>query len=195
EFREHNMVFNGLLAAATEDGIEVNAVGANTSSEEAIVGRLVSGNYFSVLGVDSAAGRLLTESDDTEENANPVAVLSYGYWKLKFALSPTILGKQIRLNGYPFTVVGAAQAGFKGDVVGDDVAVFVPLSMQPKIIRIDGMRNDPHASWLSLIGRLKPGISAAQARADINLIFQQALKGPYGAALNTDDMSEISGMQ
>jgi len=195
EFREHNAVFDGLLAAATEDGIDADAAGGNAPSEVGLVGRLVSGNYFSVLGVNSAAGRLLSESDDTEENANPVAVLSYGYWKSKFALSPAIVGKQIRLNGYPFTVVGVAQPGFKGDVVGDDVAVFVPLSMQPKIIRIDDMRNDPHASWLSLIGRLKPGISVTQAKANVNLIFQQALKSQYGAALTADDFAEIGNAQ
>src|SRR5437764_128068 len=77
EFRDNNTVFSGLVAAATEDRIEVNAGSAAAASDE-VDGRLVSGNYFPVLGIDAAAGRVLTPSDDTQENANPVVVLSYG---------------------------------------------------------------------------------------------------------------------
>ncbi|HVH87728.1 MAG TPA: ABC transporter permease [Terriglobales bacterium] len=170
EFRDNNTVFSGLLAAATEKRIEVDASTVSGSSEAEIAGRLVSGNYFSVLGVDAAAGRLLTESDDTQEGTNPVVVLSYGYWKSKFALSPAILGKVIRLNHYAFIVVGVTQPDFSGDVVGENISVFVPLTMQPQIIRVKNMRHDPNASWLSMIGRLKPGTSIARARANVNLV-------------------------
>src|SRR5258708_6707904 len=104
---------------------------------------MVSGNFFSVLGVNSAAGRVLTNEDDTTESGNPLVVLGYNYWKLAFALSSTIIGKDIRLNGYPFTVVGIAQQGFGGDVVGEEMQLFVPLSMQPAIIRGRHWRNDP----------------------------------------------------
>lgn len=195
EFRDNNTVFTGLLAAATESRIEVDLSGSGGPSDEQIAGRLVSGNYFSVLGVDPARGRLLTESDDTHEGANPVVVLSYSFWKNKFALSPAIIGKQIRLNGYAFTVVGVTQPNFLGDVVGENIAVFIPLSMHPQIIRTKSRRDDPNWSWLSQIGRLKPGVSIAQAKADINLIFQQALKGAYGARLSADDRKEIGREQ
>ena len=195
EFRENSRVFNGLIAAATEDHIAVDAGATGAALEEEIDGRLVSGNYFPVLGVDLAAGRLLTESDDSEQGANPVVVLSYGYWSQKFGSSPAIIGKQIRLNGSPYTVVGVAQPGFRGDVVGENFAVFMPLSMQPQIMREEAVRNDPHVSWLSLIGRLKPGISIAQAKANINLVFQQAIKGQFGTRLNADDLDEIAKQQ
>lgn len=194
EFRDNNSVFSGLTAAATEDRIEVDAGGAAGASEE-IDGRLVSGNYFPVLGVDAAAGRLLTEIDDAQEGANPVAVLSYGYWSQKFDRSPAVIGKEIRLNRYSFTIVGVAQPKFQGDVVGEDFAVYVPLSMQPQIMREEGIRNDPHVSWLSLIGRLKPGVSVALAKANVNLVFQQALKGQFGARLTADDLNEIANAQ
>ncbi|MFL6439149.1 MAG: ABC transporter permease [Terriglobales bacterium] len=194
EFRDNNTVFSGLVAAATEDRIELNAGSAAGASDE-VDGRLVSGNYFPVLGIDAAAGRVLTPSDDTQENANPVVVLSYGYWNRRFALSPTIIGKDIQLNGYPFTVVGVAQRSFAGDVVGADFAIFAPLSMQPKIMREESIRNDPHISWLSLIGRLKPGVSLAQARANVNLVFQQSLKGQFGAGLSADDINQIENAQ
>jgi predicted permease len=195
ELRDNNTVFSGLVAGGTEHRIDVDASAAGGASNERIVGRLVSGNYFPVLGVNAAAGRLLTESDDTAENANPVVVLSYGYWNRKFALSPAIIGKEIRLNGYPFTVVGVAQQNFRGEVVGDDFEVFVPISMQPQIIRGQSLRDTPTFSWLSLMGRLKPGISAAQAKANVNLVFQQAMKGAYGAKLSSDDRNAIANGQ
>ncbi len=190
ELREGNSIFRGLCAAATDHRIEVDSAGGEVSDEK-IVGRMVSGNYFTVLGLKPAAGRLFSDSDDTSENANPVAVLNYGYWQRKFALSPSVVGKDIRLNGYPFTVVGVAPPGFDGDVVGEQMALFVPLSMQPQIVRGRHWRNSANASWLSLIGRLKPGVTPAQAEADLNVVFQQALNGGYGALLSSDDRNAI----
>ena len=191
ELRDNSTVFSGLIAAGTEHRIEVDASAAGGSSEERIVGRVVTGNYFPVLGIEPAAGRLLSGNDDTAENANPEVVLGYGYWNRKFALSPAIIGKQIRLNGYPFTVVGVAPQGFKGDVVGEDFAVFVPMSMQPQIIRGNSLLKNVNASWLNLIGRLKPGASVSQAEANLNVIFRQALNGHYGATISADDRSTI----
>jgi predicted permease len=189
EFRDHNSVFAGLSAAATEHRIELTGQDRNSSST--VVGRMVSGNYFDVLGVRAAAGRLLSSSDDTAESANPVVVLGYAFWQSKFALSPSIIGKDIRLNGYPFTVVGVASAGFDGDVVGERMALFVPLSMQPQIVRGRHWLNNPNVSWLALIGRLQPRINKEHAEADINLVFRQAMAGSYGASLSADDRNAI----
>lgn len=194
EFRDHTTVFNGLVAASSEDA-DVDAGSTSGAPEERVEARLVSGNYFPVLGVDAAAGRLLTESDDTQDNANPVLVLSYGYWKSKFGLSSSVIGKEIRLNGYSFTVVGVTQSQFTGDVVEEEFALFVPLSMQPEIWRERSVRNDAQVSWLSLIGRLRPRVSEEQAQANVNLVFQQALKGQYGATLPQDDLQEIGNEQ
>src|SRR5437764_565396 len=192
ELRDNNNVFTGLIAAGTQHHIEVDATATGGSSDEVVAGRLVSGNYFSVLGVDAAAGRLLTTDDDTAENANPVVALTYGYWKRKFALSPAIIGKEIRLNGYPFTVIGVTQPSFKSDVIGDQIDVFVPITMQQEIIRGTKLLKDPNASWLSVIGRLKPGISAAQAKANLALVLKQALNGSYGASISAQDRSDIA---
>jgi predicted permease len=190
ELRDGSSVFTGLCAAATDQRIEVDA-GQGEISDEKVTGRMVTGNYFSVLGLEPAAGRLFSESDDTAESANPAVVLGYAYWQRKFALSPSILGKDIRLNGYPFTVVGVAPAGFDGDVVGEQMALFVPLSMQPQIVRGRHWRNSGNASWLSLVGRLKSGSTPAQAEANLNTVFQRAVKGSYGAALSSDDRNAI----
>lgn len=190
ELRDRNSVFSGLCAAATDHHIEVDA-GQGGVPDEKINGRMVSGNYFNVLGLEPAAGRLFSDGDDTAEGANPVVVLGYEYWQRKFALTSSIIGKDIRVNGYPFTVIGVAPSGFDGDIVGEQMALFVPLSMQPQIIRGRHWRNSGNNSWLSLIGRLKTHVSPAQAEANVNIVFQQALKADYGAALSSDDRSAI----
>ncbi len=190
ELRDGNSVFSGLCAAATDHHVEVD-IDRRGVSDEKVGGRMVSGNYFTVLGLKPVTGRLFFDSDDTAQNANPVAVLGYGYWQRKFALSPAIIGRKILLNGYPFTVVGVAPAGFDGDVVGEQMALFVPLSMQPQIVRGRRWQNSGNVSWLLLIGRLKADITVAQAEANLNIVFQQAVKGGYGAALSSDDRNAI----
>lgn len=190
ELRDRNSVFTGLCAAASDHRIEVDT-GQNDSLDAKVFGRMVSGNYFTTLGVEPATGRLFSDSDDTAENANPVVVLGYDYWERRFALSSSIIGSAIQLNGYPFTVIGVARAGFEGDVVGEQMALFVPLSMQPEIVRGRQWRNAANVSWLSLIGRLRPNITPAQAEANLNVVFQQVQKGDYGAALSSDDRKAI----
>ena len=186
ELRDHNSVFSGLCAAASDRYIELGT-GQRESLTEKITGRMVSGNYFLVLGLKPAIGRLLSAADDTFENANPVAVLSYGFWQRKFALSPSVIGRDIRLNGFPFTIIGVAPEGFEGDVVGERMALFVPVSMQPQIVRGRHWLNSGNVSWLTVIGRLMPNVTPVEAEANLNVVFQQAVKGPYGAALSADD--------
>jgi predicted permease len=190
QLRQRNSVFRGLAAAGSDHGIEVEAVNGQVSDTK-ITGRLVSGNYFTALGLEPAAGRLLSESDETAESANPVVVLGYSYWQRKFASSPSVVGTDIRLNGFPFTVVGVAPAGFEGDVVGEQMDVFAPLTMQPELIRGRHWLNSPNSSWLSIVGRLKAGVTPAQAEANLNAVFEQAVQGDYGASLSGDDRRAI----
>jgi predicted permease len=191
EIRDHNSVFNGLSAGATDHHIEVEP-GNSQFPDQQITGRMVSGNYFTVLGVQPAAGRLFGDGDDSAEGANPVVVLSFEYWQKKFSGSGSIINKDIRLNGFPFTVIGIAPPAFDGDVVGERMNLFVPLSMQPQIVRGRHWRKSGNVSWLSLIGRLKTGTTLTQAEANVNVVFQQALKGEYGAALSADDRKAIA---
>jgi putative ABC transport system permease protein len=190
ELRDHNGVFSGLCAAASDHRIEVET-GTGQAFDQKTSGRMVSGNYFDLLGLEPAAGRLIADADDIAENANPEVVLAYSYWQRKFGLSRAIIGKNIRLNGYVFTVIGVAPAGFEGDVVGERMSFFVPLSMQPAIVRGRHWRNAPNTSWLSLIGRLNSGITPVQAEANLNGVLQQALGGDYGASLSSDDRRAI----
>jgi predicted permease len=190
QLRQQNAVFNGLAAAASDHRIEVESVNGQVSDAK-ITGRLVSGNYFEVLGLEPASGRLFSDSDETAENSNPVVVLGYSYWQRKFAMSRSVVGTDMRLNGSPFTVVGVAPAGFEGDVVGEQMDVFVPVSMQPEIIRGHRMLISPNSSWLSVLGRLKAGVAPAQAEANLNAVFEQAVQGDYGASLSADDRRAI----
>lgn len=191
ELRDGSSVFSGMYAAGTDHRVVVNDATRSGPADEAAITRIVTGNYFSVLGVDSLAGRVLTPQDDQLQHAHPVAVLSYNYWKRKFALSTSVIGQTLRLNGYPFTVVGVTRPGFFGDIVGEEMDIFVPMAMQAEIMHGRDWYLDRNASWLQVMGRLKPGVSVAQAGANLNLVFNQAVAGNFGAALDPNDRRAI----
>jgi len=156
------------------------ANGAN--QPELVATELVSGNYFDVLGVQPALGRLLLASDDTQPNANPVAVLSFNYWRRRFDADPMVLNQTILVNGHPFTVVGVAQPGFHSVVMGDTPDLFVPMMMRSEVMPGSDDLEDRRSSWLNIIARLKPGISREQAEAGIN---------PLWSAIRADELKRI----
>lgn len=135
-------------------------------------GEFVSGNYFDVLRVRPALGRLLSDDDARTLGANPVAVLSHAYWVRAFGGDPNILNQSIIINGQRLTVVGVSQAGFRSVGTGESPAVFVPVTMQPKVMPSWEHPEDAHAYWLNVLGRLKPGVSRAQAQAAMNMIWR-----------------------
>ena len=186
DLRDGNNVFSGVTASGEEHRCTVETTGAGMVTDDALV-NLVSGNYFSVLGVSPFRGRMLTAQDDTAKSSNPVAVVSYEFWTRKLAGDPAIVGQTIRLNKYPYTLIGVAAPGFFGDTVGDKQDFWVPLSMQPQIMPGRPWLDDIHASWLRVIARLKPGVSRGQAEANMNLLFQQWLQGPEGRSLDPND--------
>jgi predicted permease len=139
-------------------------------------GQGVSGNYFTGLGVHAMLGRTIMPADD-DAAAMPVAVLSYPYWKDRFGASPDAIGKEIQVNNISFTVVGVAPQGFNGTLQVDTRPVIsVPLAFEPAIRgdqSPDEKPGKPGAWWLNLMGRLKPGATAEQARQSLNGAFQQ----------------------
>jgi predicted permease len=160
DIRDHAPAFAGLIARFGAD----LSVAANGTSERG-EGELVSGNYFEVLGVRPAFGRLLSAADDTAPGANPVAVLSFGYWTRRFGADPEILNKPLTVNGTSLAVVGVAQPEFDGVQFGRSTDVFIPISMKAAMTPgWDGLaaRND---SWLEIIGRLNPGFAIRTAQA------------------------------
>lgn len=133
---------------------------------------LVSGRYFSVLGVRPYVGRLVEPEDDVPGGGNPVAVLDYRYWHDRLGGEP-VLNQTVLVNGQPFTVVGVAPPGFAGTTVGREPSLFLPISFKPKLTEgWDGTeRLDSY--WIYLVARLNPGVSLAHA--------ETALNGPYHA--------------
>jgi predicted permease len=165
------------------------ATGDDAQVQRAIVHQ-VSGNYFDVLGVPAAMGRTLTPGDD-QKNAQPVAVVSYGYWKQKFHSDPGSVGKTVILNGAPFTIVGVMPAEFFGERVRRAPDYWLPLVFHPQIEMRPSFVDNPQAYWLFLIGRLKPGASRAQAQAAATVALQQFLTNKEGTKLTDEARRNI----
>ena len=135
-----------------------------------IRGVVVSGNYFDVLGATPASGRLFSPADETSGEA--LVVLGQGIWKSRFGSDPAIAGKSIQLNGSPFTVVGVAPAGLRGTGFGVAPDLWVPIGAWPSLATGEFRTLDLERrgwGWLSVFGRLKPGISIAQAQASLDV--------------------------
>jgi len=169
DLRDRNTVFSGVLAAVRNGvGVSWHDQAENEDAE------IVSGNYFNLLGLKPAVGRLFTDSDDTVKGANPVVVLSYDYWKTRFNASSDVAGKNLLINGHPFTIVGVAPEGFHSAIDGYTPGVFLPIHMSevamPWSVPRDDLNN--HQSlWLVLIARLKPGVTQQQAEASLGPLW------------------------
>jgi predicted permease len=135
-------------------------------------GGLVTGNFFEVMGVRAAAGRVFTAQDDLTPGGHPVVVLSYAYWQRRFAGSPAVVGKQVTVNNVPMTVIGVAQEGFLGSFLGVSTAAWLPMMMQREVMGGDRL-NARGNGWMQSIGRLKPGVSRAQAQAEAASVMAQ----------------------
>jgi len=166
DLRDQCAAFNGLIAFASAQ----IGLGWNNHSEP-VPAEIVSGNYFSVLGVRAAVGRLLAPGDDTLKDGNPVVVLSYNYWVRSFGGDRAVLNQTVTINGHPFTVVGVASSGFVSALWGTTPDVFVPMSMKHEITPAWDDLNDRRGQWLNIIGRLKPGVNRTQAEASVNPVW------------------------
>jgi predicted permease len=186
--QEENRVFKGLLASGRSGRLDVSV--ANGAPEQAH-GRLVSGNYFEVLGVSPIAGRAFSSQEDRLIGGSPVAVISYDYWVNRFGRSVDVLGSTLRINASPFTVIGVAPPRFSGEVVGSPTDIWIPLSMQAQVNPGDSRFDKSDSNWLLCIGRLKPGVSIQRARAEITAIVQNALIDYEGASGSPEKVREI----
>jgi len=165
-----SQVFSGVLARH-----EISLSVAGIGSTERARGELVSGNYFEVLGVRPALGRLLSSSDETAPGANPVVVLGYGYWVRRFGRDPSVLNKVLTVNGTPLTVVGVSQLGFTGVEAGQLPDIFIPVTMEPQILSNFVDLRSRKDIWLALIGRLDPGITIQRAEVESQSAYSSIL--------------------
>lgn len=154
------------------------------NAAERVSAEMVSGNYFSVLGVRPHLGRLLTPDDDQIPGGHPLAVLSYPYWQRRFGGDPDIVGKAIRVNGHSMTIVGITPREFDGIEVGVSTEIRVPLVMQAEMLGSASRLENPGEWWLQILGRLAPTGAAADqgvatrvsaAQQELDAMFQRAL--------------------
>ncbi len=167
DFRDRNVVLE--LA-----GWELISLNFSSGPEpERVLGTIVTGNYFEVLGVEPVLGRTF-RPEEAEAGADPVAVISHGFWLRHFGGDADVVGRDVTVNGDPFSIIGVAPPGFGGPVVGLSFEVFVPVSLRPQQMTARG------SMWLDLFGRLAPGATLEQARASIDTLARQ-LEAEYPA--------------
>ncbi len=152
--------------------------------EPTVQGQLVTGNYFSLLGVQPLLGRAIGTEDDRVPNGHPIVVLSYGYWQRRFAHDASVVGRTVRISGAPFTIVGVAPAEFFGVEIGTAPDVFLPIMMQPTVMpAFENLLENPivNRTWVKTIARVKPGTSPEQGATTLAAILespQNAQPGP-----------------
>ena len=168
DFRDRNDVFSGLMGyhfaqlSLSHDGVN-----------ERLWGYLVTGNYFETLGVKAALGRVISADDDQSPGAHPVAVMSYKCWRQRFGGEPGVIGKNVIVNGRGYTIIGVAQPGFSGTEVVVEPEMWFPMAMQAQIEIGSQWLDDREWKTVSVIGRLRTGVSVRQAQTSLNSIAQQ----------------------
>jgi predicted permease len=191
EMQQKNQVFSEVAAVFSMMNRVHGSVEGRTEAESLNV-QLVSGTYFPMLGLDATAGRILTDEDDRRRDGNPVAVVSYAWWTRSLARDSSVLNKKVKIGSTMFTIVGVAPQEFFGTKVGESPDIWIPLSMQKDVPpNIDGY-DDDFSESLYLMGRLKPGVSTAQAAANVNVLFQQILRGFPDAPLSQENLEKLA---
>lgn len=171
--RDHQRSFDGVAAFRTQlDRVSLRRTGSAEVPQVAR-GRMVSGNYFDVLGVGAAIGRTLTPADDLP-GAAPAVVLSHDFWTRRYGGDRAIAGQSFEMNGVVARVAGVAPPEFFGESLEADTAdVWLPIALQPRVTPRPSALEEVDASWLNLIGRLRAGATLEQAQSEANVLFQQ----------------------
>src|ERR1700688_337064 len=181
DFQDHNEVFSGMFCRFLDAASLTFAGHAERTRVE-----LVSGTYFDVIGVGAVVGRTITPDDDRVPNGHPVVMLSYDYWKQRFAGDPQIVGKKVFVNNHEMTIIGVAQAGFDGVELGYSTKIFVPMMMQQQIvIGNPKMLTDRRSRWVNAFGRLKPGVTETKAKASLQPFMHSMLENEVREAAFT----------
>jgi predicted permease len=191
DVRRRNQVFSDVAAVQNLPSLVYGVVSGAGSDAEIIDARLVSGSYFSVLGVNALFGRIFTEADDQVPGGHPVAVASHAWWERRLGADPAAVGKTITIGPTVYTIIGVAAREFFGTTVGESPDVWIPLAMEEQIPPGWRGRNDNLFQSLNLIARLKPGVSMERANVEANLLFKQALQEYAGAQPSPERLRDI----
>jgi len=194
--RDHNEVFPSIFASDSQIAKTPVTFGRSSSgavsTEETVRTRLVSGDYFSTLEAKPAVGRMFTREMDRAPGDAPFVVASYEFWKQRFNLDPSIIGKTIQIHQTSFEIIGVTSAGFSGETAGEVPDVWVPITMQEAIYpgrdllsaSQDGLNQ---YMWLQVIARRKPEATLEKAKASINVTFTRLLESELGSRLSAEE--------
>jgi predicted permease len=171
DLQQQTRFFEGVLCRA-ETTVNLSAAG----DPKPVGAEIVSGTYFSVLGVGPALGRVIENQDDAAPLAGPVIVLAYDFWQSNFGGATDVLGRKVLVNQYPMTIVGVAAPGFRGIDVGVVPAFWMPASVSEQVIPDFHDLLDRRTRWMQILGRLRPGLTAARAQAGLQPWFKAMLE-------------------
>jgi len=198
QLRDHNQVFSGVAAFRSFEDFDFEVDGHAALAKA----QVVSGNYYSVLGVNAILGRTITPDDDRVAGGAPVAVISYDYWVKRFNRDPSVVGKKIALNGSPFTLIGVTPPDFFGLRPGNPVEVSVPISMVDQVRAGWSAAGTPYSvltapfrNWLYLMARLAPGVNEQRALANADPIYRRSMReaadGMHGLPFDSPRVREM----
>jgi len=170
DLQRQERLFEGVLCRAA---ITINL--STGGDHKPAAAEIVSGTYFSVLGISPAIGRLLTSDDDQTPGTSPVIVLSHDFWKTQFAGAPDVVGRKVLVNRHPMTVIGVAAPAFRGIDVGQVPSLWIPAAMSGYALPIDPT-SDRATRWMQVLGRLRPNVTLTQAQAGLQPWFKAMLE-------------------
>ncbi|MGB2590567.1 MAG: ABC transporter permease [Candidatus Acidiferrum sp.] len=190
QMQEENQVFSDTAAIFSLTNDVHGFVEGRIESEPMSV-QLVSGTYFTTLGVNAFVGRTLNDADDNSEGDHPVAIISYAWWKRSLAGDPNVLNRKLKLGATTYNIIGVAPPEFFGTKVGEAPDMWVPLSMVKEVPPNYGGYKDNFSESLLIMARLKPGISINEATSNVNLLFRQILLGFPDAKLSQENLQKL----
>ena len=194
EMRQKNQVFSDVSAILSIPFGMHGAVGGRTELEPLHV-QLVSGSYFSMLGVKPLLGHSFTEAEDEPTGGHPVAMVSYSWWDRRFARDPAIVGKTVTLGSTVYTIIGVTPSGFFGTAVGESPDLWIPLSMEKQVSPGWNGLDDKWFQSLYLLGRLKAGVTIGRAQANVNLLAKQIWHDYAGPVLAKQQQQDLQRAQ
>lgn len=184
-YRDHTKSLDGLMGF---DGDGTQAIWNYDGSGQVLQGQLVSGNLFSLVGVDPVVGRAISADDDKITNPRPVVVLSYAFWKEKLGGNPGVVGKALMLDGSAFTVIGVAPAGFTGLLVGQNPDFWAPVTAQRLFTHDRARMTDRGAYWLIVAGRMRRSGDLRTVQAEMHVLARQV----YQTHVKKDELQDAA---
>lgn len=183
QFQKKNQVFSDTAAMFSMPNDVHGSISSHRQQEPMHV-QLVSGTYFGLLGVHAIHGRVLTEEDDRTEGGSPVAVVSYAWWTRDLGRDPEILNRTLKIGETTYTIIGVTPPEFFGTKVGESPDIWIPFAMVKQVPPNFDIYKGDFAQSLYILGRLKPGVTVAQATTNVNLLYQQILRSFLGVPLS-----------